>query len=147
MPTLYLAAENDSMIQLSGLYELFDRAPPPKRMVILRRADHQHFLDEVDGEHEAIRAMSFPGEAAWIPTAMRPITELSSGEQAHLFVRGLTLAHLDAALRGSEAADRFLSGDVEAQLAARGVEAIGHPLNVAAPTRLPFVDDAPEGTT
>jgi hypothetical protein len=32
---------------------------------------------------------------------MRPITELSSGEQAHLWVRGLTLAHMDAFLRDS----------------------------------------------
>jgi len=62
-------------------------------MFVLQRADHQHFVDDVEGEHEAVRAMSFPGEASWIPAAMRPIGELASGEQAHLFVRGLTLAH------------------------------------------------------
>jgi hypothetical protein len=57
---------------------------------------------------------------------MRPIAELSSGEQAHTFVRGLTLAHFDATLRQIEAADRFLSSDVEADLAARGVDAFVH---------------------
>ena len=83
--------------------------------------------DDVEGEHEALRAMSLPGEAAWIPAAMRPIAELASGEQAHVFVRGLTLAHLDATLRGLDAARGFLDGDVEAELAKRGVEAIAHP--------------------
>jgi hypothetical protein len=37
---------------------------------------------------------------------------------------GLALAHLDATLRRHDAADRFLAGDLEAALAARGVEAI-----------------------
>ena len=126
VPTLYLAAENDTMIPPAGVIELFDRTPSSKRMFILRRADHQHFVDDVEGEHEALRAMTLPGEAAWIPAAMRPMTELCSGEQAHLFVRGLTLAHLDATLHGSRVADQFLAGDIEAALARRGVEASAH---------------------
>lgn len=124
VPALYLAAEDDTPVPLDGVRELFARAPAPKRMFVLRRADHQHFLDDVEGEHEALRAMSMPGEAAWIPAAMRPISELCSGQQAHGFTRGLTLAHLDAAMRGRDAARRFLGGDVRAALAARGVEAI-----------------------
>lgn len=124
VPTLYLAAEDDVPIPLAGVLQLFDRTPGPKRMFILRRADHQHFLDDVEGAHEAVRHTKFPGEAAWIPEAMRPIAELSSGEQAHTFVRGLALAHLDATLRQRKVAERFLDGDVEAELAARGVEAI-----------------------
>ena len=92
-------------------------------MFVLRRADHQHFLDDVAGQHEALRAMSLPGDAAWIPAAMRPISELCPPHEAHDFVRGLTLAHLDATLRQSEAAERFLAGDVEAGLTARGVAA------------------------
>lgn len=115
-----------TLIPLANAYELFARTPASKRLFILRRADHQHFLDDVEGEHEAIRAMSLPGEAAWIPAAMQPIAELCSGEQAHLFVRGLTLAHLDGTLRQLGAARRFLAGDVEAELAARGVEAVAH---------------------
>jgi dienelactone hydrolase len=126
VPTLYLAAEADVPIPLAGVCELFDRTPASKRLFVLRRADHQHFLDDVEGEHEAVRAMTFPGEAAWIPATMRPIAELCSGEQAHLFVRGLTLGHLDATLRRSDVAERFLANDVEAALAARGVEAIAY---------------------
>jgi len=123
VPTMYLAAEQDTMIPLASVRELFDRTPASKRLFILRRADHQHFLDDVEGEHEALRAMTLPGEAAWIPAAMRPMAELASGEQAHVFVRGLTLAHLDATLNGLDAARGFLDGDVEAELTARGVGA------------------------
>jgi predicted dienelactone hydrolase len=126
VPTLYLAAEDDVPIPLEGIHELFDRTPSSKRLFILRRADHQHFVDDVEGEHEAIRAMSLPGDAAWIPAAMRPMAELSSGDEAHVFVRGLTLAHFDASLQEVDDAERFLDGDVEAQLAARGVEGIAY---------------------
>jgi predicted dienelactone hydrolase len=123
VPVLYLAAEDDVPIPLDGVRELFDRTPGPRRMFVLRRADHQHFLDDVEGEHEALRAMTLPGDAAWIPAAMRPMSELCSGAQAHDFVRGLTLAHLDATLRESHAAQRFLEAGADAALAARGVDA------------------------
>ena len=126
VPALYLAAEDDTPIPLAGVCELFDRTPEPKRMFVLRLADHQHFLDDVEGEHEALRAMTLPAEAAWIPAAMQPITQLCPGEHAHVFVRGLTLGQLDATLRGSAAAERFLAGDVEAELANRKVAAIAH---------------------
>jgi hypothetical protein len=59
---------------------------------------------------------------------MRPFAEMCSGEQAHLFVRGLTLAHMDANLKQNAAARRFLAGDVEAELAVRGVDAMLHQL-------------------
>ena len=74
--------------------------PTPKQMVILRRADHLHFIDDVEEAHEAFRTAPLEGPAAEIQARMQPISELCSGEQAHRFVRGLTLAHLDAALRG-----------------------------------------------
>ncbi len=123
IPTLYLAADSDVGIPAEGVAELFDRTPATKRMFILRRADHQHFLDNVETMHEFVRSMTFPGDAAWIPGAMRPITELCSGEAAHSFTRGLTLAHLDASLRQRPDARQFLDGDVVAELATRGVEA------------------------
>src|SRR5579864_260283 len=111
VPTLYLAAENDTPIPLDGLYEIFERTPATKQMVILRRADHCHFMDEVERLHEATRNMPFTAELAWLPKEMRPITELCSGDQAHLFVRGLTLCHMDAILRRNEEAQRLLAGD------------------------------------
>ncbi len=126
VPTLYLAAEHDTPIPLAGMYELFERTRATKRLVILRHADHSHFMDNVEGEHEAVRRMPFTGELAWIPKEMRPMAELCSEEQAHFFARGLTLCHMDATLRQQEEAQRFLAGDLEEELAARGVEVIVH---------------------
>jgi len=125
VPTLLLAAENDVSLPLAGMFEIFERTPAAKQMVILRRADHLHFMDHVEQLHEAVRAMPpCSAELAWIQAEMLPIAELCSAEQAHQFVRGLTLAHLDARLRGQEDARRFLSGDLAAELAGRGVGAM-----------------------
>jgi dienelactone hydrolase len=124
VPTLYLVGENDVSLPLAGMYEIFERTPATKQMVILRRADHMHFMDNVEQLHESVRTMTWPGELAWLPEEMRPIAELCSEEQAHLFVRGLTVCHMDAILRQQEEAQRFLLGDIEAELAQRGVEVI-----------------------
>jgi len=101
--TLLLAAEDDRLIPLSGVKELFDRAPSRKRMFVLRGADHQHFADQVTDAGAC------------------------SPEQAHLFTRALTLAHFDAALRQDRAAQKFLDGQPVADLRARGVSAAAHP--------------------
>jgi len=122
--TLYLAAENDVSIPLQGIYELFERTPRPKRLVILRRADHLHFIDDVEEEHETVRKIAFTGELAWIPREMRPISELCSGEKAHLLVRGLAVCHLDAALKQKADAREYLASDLARELSNRGVEAI-----------------------
>jgi len=126
VPTLYLVAEQDVSLPLEGMYELFERTPAAKRMVILRRADHLHFMDDVEQVHEAVRKMPVTGELAWISKEMRPIEELCSGEQAQLFVRGLTLCQMDATLGQQEDAARFLAGDIEGELAARGVAVVLH---------------------
>lgn len=126
VPTLYLVAEQDASLPLSGMYEIFERTPATKQLIVLRRADHMHFMDDVEEMHEAVRAMPFTGELAWLPKEMLPISELCSGEQAHLFVRGLTLCHMDAVLKRQETARQFLDGDIEGELAARGVEAFVH---------------------
>jgi dienelactone hydrolase len=126
VPTLYLVAENDIFIPLDGMYELFERTPATKQMIILRRADHMHFMDNVEEMHETVRKMPTTAEWAWAQKEMRSITELCSGEQAHLFVRGLTVCHMDATLKREEWAQRLLAGDIEAELAGRGVDAIAH---------------------
>src|SRR5215813_7986848 len=124
VPTLLLVADNDVCLPIDGMYEIFERIPAAKRMVILRRADHMHFMDNVEQLHEAVRS-----SPPWIPELdylqkeMLPIAELCTGEQSHLFVRGLTLAHFDAVLKQDDEARRFLAGNVQAELASRGVEA------------------------
>jgi len=122
VPTLYLVAEDDTSLPIAGMYELFDRTPATRRMVILRRADHLHFMDAVEEMHEAVRGMPLPGELAWLPRDMRPVAELCPGEQAHTFARGLTLCHLDAVLKECEDARRLLDGDIRRELETRGVE-------------------------
>lgn len=126
VPVLYLVAENDTSLPLSGMYEIYERTPATKRMVVLRRADHMHFMDNGEEMHEAVRTMPWPGDLAWLPNEMRPVAELCSGDQSHLFVRGLTLCHMDAILNQQDEAQRFLSGDIQAELAERGVEVFTH---------------------
>jgi hypothetical protein len=46
------------MVPLTAMDELFERTPASKHLSILRPADHQHFLDGVELEHEALRARS-----------------------------------------------------------------------------------------
>jgi len=70
--------------------------------------------------------MPWPAELAWMAQEMRPIAELCSGEQANLFVRGLALGHMDAVLRRRAEAQRFLAGNIEAELAERGVDVLLH---------------------
>lgn len=123
VPTLYLVAEDDATLPIAGMYQLYERAPAPKRMLILGRADHLHFIDDVERQHEAFRTMPATGHIAEMQERMRPIAELCSGEQAHTFVRGLTLAHFDATLRQLEEARLFLDGDVAGTLAGLGVDA------------------------
>ncbi|HEV2251985.1 MAG TPA: hypothetical protein VGS06_02205 [Streptosporangiaceae bacterium] len=123
VPLLILAGDRDVPVPLDGVQEIFVRAPEPKQMFVLHRADHQHFADDVEGSHEALRAMTLPGEAAWMTAAMLPISQLCPGEHGHTFTRGLALAHLDAALRGNDAAGRFLADGAQSALAARGVQA------------------------
>lgn len=126
LPTMYLVAENDVSLPLEGMYETFARTPSTKRMFVLRRADHMHFVDNIEELHEAARQMSWPPELAWIQKEMRPISELCPGATAQRFVRALTLAHFDAVLKESEAGPEFLLRDVEAELRRRGVEAFEH---------------------
>jgi predicted dienelactone hydrolase len=127
VPTLVLVADNDVCLPVDGMYEIFERIPAAKRMVVLRRADHMHFMDNVEQLHEAVRT-----SPPWIPELdylqkeMRPISELCTGEQSHLFVRGLTVAHFDAVLKQNDEARRFLAADIPAELASRGVEAFVH---------------------
>jgi len=127
VPTLFLVAENDVPLPLEGMYEVFERTPATKQMVILRRADHMHFMDNVEQMHETVLNLKFSGELAWLQKEMRPMAELCSGEQAHLFIRGLTVSHMDAVLKEKGEARRFLAGDIEGALAARGVEVRKYP--------------------
>jgi predicted dienelactone hydrolase len=96
--TLYIVAEDDVLTPIAGMHELYSRTPAPKQMVVLPRADHLHFVDNVEQAHEELRAASLPPEVSWISQEMRPIAALCSGEEAHRQIQNHALAHLSAAL-------------------------------------------------
>jgi hypothetical protein len=123
VPTLLLAAENDAALPPAGMYEIYERIPATKRMVILRRADHAHFMDNVEREHESFRRAPLPPVLNAIGYA--PERELTSGEKAHLFTRGPTTCQMETFLRERPEARRLLEGYIGGELAARGVEGEG----------------------
>ncbi len=122
VPTLYLVADRDTLLPLGGMHELLGRTNTSKKMVVLKDADHMHFCDNVEATHEMFRSMPPPGALGDMARATPPISEFCPGEQAYTYLRGLGTAHMDATLKGNEAAAAFLAGDVPAALAARGVQ-------------------------
>ena len=119
-----MTADGDVCLPINGMYEIFKRIPAAKRMIVLRRADHMHFMDNVEQLHETVRiSPPWIPELDYLQKEMRPIAELCTGEQSHLFVRGLTVAHFDAVLTQNDQAHRFLAGNIQAELVSRGVGA------------------------
>src|SRR4030095_4641037 len=121
VPTLYLVAERDSVLPLRGMHELFENTRSAKRMAVLKNADHMHFCDRIEEVHELFRSMPPPG-AEGIIASVPPSGELAAPRHGYLFVRGLGLAHMDAALKDNREAQRMLDSALHATLAARGVE-------------------------
>jgi len=123
-PTLLLSAQNDVITPLAGMREIFKRLPKPKRAFVLKHADHIHFLDDVEEEHEAVRAAERPEEMQWINDEMRPVSELISGETGREFTRGLTLGHLDATLLWLHDARTWYAGNMKADFAERKIDGV-----------------------
>ena len=121
VPTLVIVAERDTLLPLAGMRELVERTCANARLVVLKNADHMHFCDRVEEVHEIFRLMPHDPLFEPIQKAILPITELCPGEHGHLATRGLGLAHMDAYLKASAEAQRFLGGDLRAALAERGV--------------------------
>jgi len=124
VPTLYLAADRDSLLPLHGIRGLVERTREPRRLVILEETDHQHFCDNAEQIHELFRAMLIPGPWSELDLAgrMKPFAELTPAAAAELAIRGLVLAHLDAHLNERADADALLA-KADAALAERGVRA------------------------
>jgi hypothetical protein len=125
VPTLFVTGDEDVMTPLDGVAELFERTPATARMFVLRGADHLHFVDDVETAHESLRHGTLSGDAAWIPAAMRPLAELCPPARAHEAICGLTLAHLDATLRGDREAEAFLEWAGSGGMSPLGVGAVG----------------------
>jgi hypothetical protein len=69
-----------------------------------------------------------------MPAAMLPMARLTAPGQAHAFVRALTLAHLDASLRGDARARDWLDSGVTDSLADQGIDAWEFPRHVTSRT-------------
>lgn len=121
VPTLYLASELDTLLPLHGIRELVARTAGKPGLAVLKNADHMHFCDRVEETHELFRLLPQIDPFAEVAKQIRPMAELCPGAHAYEFVRGLGLAHLDAALKEHEGAAALLAGDLAALLAARGV--------------------------
>jgi predicted dienelactone hydrolase len=117
VPTLILACEDDTILPVQGMRDLFERVPSPTALVILRRADHFHFCDGATEMHDFVLLMRAAADSG-----MKPMSQLVSEETAQRFIAGLGLAHFDAYLRdNTEPASLF--DDLEAVLAAQGIDA------------------------
>jgi fermentation-respiration switch protein FrsA (DUF1100 family) len=121
VPSLFLVAERDSLLPLRGMNALLARTPSPKRMVVLANADHLHFCDRADVLHEWVRTLPLPPALQPLLPPMPPMSELCSAEHGYLFVRGLTLAHMDAVLKNEDQASRWIAGDLVASMRNVGV--------------------------
>lgn len=127
-----LVADRDSWLPLYGQIDLFARIKSPaKRLVVLRRADHLHFIDAVRESHDTFAAftLNLAGVAGaknvpWSAIAgqIRPAAELMPEAEARTIVCGLTILQMDAALKRSSAA-RIALDDVNTELRRRGLDA------------------------
>ena len=126
VPTLYLAAEKDTLVPIASMYDLYNRTQEPKSMVVLNNADHIHFATDMELKHDFISSqpeMIF-GDIPMtkrIKENMLPFSELCPAKNAEDFLRGLGLAHMDAYLKKKSTALEWLKGDIKAHMAEQGV--------------------------
>lgn len=138
VPTLYLVADLDSLLPIDGMRDLFSRTHQPKKMVILKNADHFHFCDGVEATHDLFRKMGglspfiAPGGEGG-PESMKnskPSSELLPGRKAYTFLQGLGLAHMDGHLKNNPDALEFLKGDIKSLLAGKNIEVETEPIGL-----------------
>jgi dienelactone hydrolase len=127
VPTLYIAAEKDSLVTISSIHDLFNRSHEPKGMIVLNNADHLHFSINMEFTHKMIRSQPelLFGDTPMtkqIKENMLPFSDLISVETAEDFLRALGLAHMDAHLKHNPAAVEWLKGDIKAVMADRGID-------------------------
>ena len=127
--TLYLAAQNDTIVDARSIYDMFKRTLQPKSMIALIDADHLHFCKEVEPSHNLIRQQPelFFEDIhliTKIKEKMLSFDKLCSAEEGHAFLQVLGLAHMDAHLKKNSNAIEILSGDVEGFMAENNVDVL-----------------------
>jgi predicted dienelactone hydrolase len=126
VPVLFVVAQRDSILPLPSMLDLYERTQATKRMVVMQNTDHMHFCDRAAQAHEIFRMMPPPGFFEDAAKVTPPFSELAAEQAAYDVIRGLGVAHMDAALKQREDATAFLSGDLTTVLAARGLDVVVH---------------------
>ena len=127
VPTLYLAAEKDTLLPLPTILNLYKRTPEPKRMIVLNNAGHFHFTDRIEEIHDFFRTQfaTMGGDNPRIKAlaeSMIPASELHPSKGAYDYLRGVGLAHLDAYLMEKAGAKEFLASELKLLLAEREID-------------------------
>ena len=110
---------------LEGMYDLFSRTKEPKKMVILKNADHFHFNDRIEQTHEFFRNQARimrSEDAIGLSEKMRPVSELCPAEKAYSFICGLGLAHMDAFIKKDLIAIQFITNGLKTSLTKREID-------------------------
>lgn len=128
--TLLLVADRDSLLPLYGQMSILRSVPSTdKQMVVLERADHNHFVDDIDNGHawlkefaERVASIYPDGPGRWpaVADSVRPIAELTPGAGSKIVWQGLLTAHFDRHLRGMTEAEPVLA-DPDRAAAEQGV--------------------------
>ncbi len=126
VPTFYIVAEKDTLLPLEGMHEIYGETRGPKRLVVLKNADHFHFCDSARTSHEMYRMLPQDQGLTSVNKDMAPFSDLCPAQHGHDITVSLGLAHLDATLKGSEPAADLVGGDLDALFGSRGIETETH---------------------
>ncbi len=130
---MFLVADRDSWLPLYGQIELFARVRGQKSMFVLRRANHNHFIDDIPESHEFLRQFTrslaeieADGGVDWtaVANSIPPYSETCPAEQAYECWRGLCVLHMDAYLKQHEDALAMLRNNVISEVQNRGIDVV-----------------------
>ncbi len=126
IPTLYIACEKDTLVPLSSIYDLYSRTQEPKKLVILKNADHFHFSIEMEAVYELMHQQAevwFGDTPAtkYIKENLIQYSQSCPAEKADAFLCALGLVHMDTHLKNNVNAEKWLKGDIEAYMSEKGI--------------------------
>ena len=106
---------------------LFAELPEPKRFAVLRRASHFHWFEDAERLYDECRPMWERGNLGGadieaLGKHFIPFSELCPAAHGIETLRALSLAHMDANLKGMSEATAFLESDLDRQFEERGID-------------------------
>ncbi|HYG27142.1 MAG TPA: hypothetical protein VD906_09560, partial [Caulobacteraceae bacterium] len=112
---LMLVGDRDSWLPLYGQLAVFEKCPgETKKLMILKRADHQHFVDDMEACHEWFRDFTVtlaekdetPNGPPWgaVAQIIPPFETLMPEAEAQTILGGFITQHMNTHLKGFGAA-------------------------------------------